>query len=99
MKQIFLSILALISFKAAACETPEAEFIGEIKNHTEIQRSESIVECSFEIQFSTYKASEVCPLDPVEVVRYQFPDSTCSLKDGDPVSGVLARRGSFIVIE
>lgn len=99
MKQILLSILALISLKAAACKTPEAQFIGHIKNYTETQRSESIVECSFEIQFSSYQASEVCPLDAVEVVSYQFPDPTCSLKDKDAVSGVLARRGSFIVIQ
>ncbi|MBC7465013.1 MAG: hypothetical protein H7256_03385 [Bdellovibrio sp.] len=89
----------LISSAVFACENQEAQFIGKVSNYTQLQLSESTIECYFNIQLSMLNSSQVCPLVEGEVVGYQFQDKDCSLKNGDPISGVLRRVGNWIVVE
>ncbi len=46
-----------------------------------------------------YYSSSVCPLDAIDLKGYQFQDPTCVQRENDLISGVIARRGSFFVIE
>ena len=99
MAKLIFFVCLLNSTFAAACDTQEAQFIGQVKNHIEHQRSESVTECTFEIEFSMYYSSSVCPLDAIDLKGYQFQDPTCVQRENDLISGVIARRGSFFVIE
>lgn len=77
---------------AMACDQQEAQFIGLVKNY-------SAANCSFEIEYSMFNPSYVCPLVPGEVSSLKFTDAACGLKNGDQVSGVLVKKDDSVVIE
>lgn len=93
MKNIILG-LALISAAAMssafAC-SPEAQFIGTVTNVS--------ADCSYEIDFSAYNHSQICPLGIDEALVTRFENKNCALKDGDAVSGYLIVKDSKVVIE
>ena len=99
MRICLFMILLMNAALAPACEPQEAQFIGKVKNISEIQKSEVSSECSFQIEVSTYNMSGTCPLDIDFVQPYVFQDLFCTKKNGDAVSGILVRTGSFIIIE
>jgi hypothetical protein len=78
---------------------PEAQFIGTVKNFSAVQKSESLVECTYQIEFSLFNPNQLCPLLLEETTEHQFIDSDCSHQNGEMLSGVLSKRGSFIVVE
>jgi hypothetical protein len=91
--------LALISTGSAmACEFQAAQFMGAVKNYREIQKNESVTECFYQIEFTQFNPSAECPLVEGEATTAQFQDYSCSMKDGDAVSGVLGKKGSFVFI-
>lgn len=93
MKNVILG-LALISSAAMssayACSAPEAQFIGIVKNAT--------AECTYEIEFTMYNPSMVCPLSIDEALTV-YTDKSCTLKNGDQVSGVLVVKDGNLEIE
>lgn len=105
MKKLMLGltvIAAAASFSANACDfgaQPEAQYIGKVKNFAQVQKSESLVECTYQIEFTRFDSSMVCPLDIDEVYSETFQDYSCSLKNGDQVSGYMARINDRIVLE
>jgi hypothetical protein len=99
MKMLLLLSLFILPLGAGACDLPQAQFIGRVKKHSITQRSESIVECSYQIEFLRFDSSTVCSLVIGEVTGYEFTDPSCAMEDDQPVSGVLTRRGEFIVPE
>lgn len=97
MKNMILAIALVLSSviaSAFACERPEAQFMGTVKNVSEISEV-----CFYEIEFSRFDSSVVCPLDISEVYSEKFQDSSCSLKDGDFVSGYMSLVNGKIVFE
>ena len=98
MKSLIIS-LCLISATAWTCENPEAQFIGQVFNWTENQKSESTSECYYQIKFLRFNQSGICGLEISQAASYQFQDMNCSLKDGMPTSGILSKKGNFLVIE
>ena len=93
-----LVITALLSAPSYSCQQ-EAQFIGKVKNWGEIQRSESTSECFYEIEYTMFNSSLVCPLDIDEVGGERFQDFDCNLKNGDQVSGYMSRVNDRIVLE
>ncbi len=93
MKNVILG-LALISTAAMssafAC-SPEAQFIGTV--------TKVAADCSYEINFSDYNHSQVCPLSIDEALVTRFENKNCALKDGDAVSGYLIVQDGKVVIE
>ena len=99
MKTLILTLIITLVSSAFACEQPEAQFIGRISNFTESHKDEATKECYFQIEFSRFNPSGICELDLSEAQAYQFQDYTCTLTNGKPISGILAKKGPFIVIE
>ena len=52
MRILFFTFLLLSATVASSCEPEEAQFIGKVKNFSEIQKSETTSECSFQIEIS-----------------------------------------------
>ncbi len=95
MKKLLSVILILAGTSALACGQQEAQFIGKVINHTKTQNG-----CTFEITYSMYNVSMVCPLDEGEVAGTKFEDVNCSLKNGAPISGYLVKKeGGSVYIE
>jgi hypothetical protein len=46
-----------------------------------------------------FNPSSVCPLDIEDTANVQFSDYSCTLHNGDQVSGVLVRKGGYISIQ
>ena len=92
MKNIILG-LALISSSAIssafAC-SPEAQFIGTVNNVT--------AECTYEINFTMFNPSMVCPLSIDEALTV-YTDKNCAVKNGDIVSGILVVKDNKVEIE
>ena len=100
MKNLFLSLGLLVAANSAlACSNPEAQFVGTVTNHQEYTSYEVLVECYYSVKFSEYKESGVCALDEQEASKAVFFDATCSLKDGDQVSGYLVVKDGEIAID
>ena len=98
MKSFFIG-LSLLSATAWTCENPEAQFIGQIYNWSENQKSETTSECYYQIKFVRFNESGICGLDISEAANYHFQDMNCSLKSGITTSGILTKKGHFLVIE
>lgn len=93
MKNIILG-LALTStalFSTAQACQQEAQFIGTVTNVS--------ADCSYKIDFSMYNVSMVCPLGIDEALMTRFKDASCTLKNGDQVSGILINLNDQIVID
>ncbi len=100
MKTIFLALAFLVSAQSVlACSNPEAQFIGKVTEYKKVGIDQYNYDCSFKIDFTSYQASGVCPLDSVEASQTEFIDTQCSLKNGDEVSGYLVVKNGQIVIE
>jgi hypothetical protein len=99
MLTLALASAAFLSTTVQACEQQEAQFIGNVKNHSEIQRSETTSECFYEIEYSMFNSSFICPLDIDEVLTEHFQDYECKLKNGDQVSGVIVKLNDKIILE
>lgn len=94
MKTAIALFSLAFSYSIFAC-TQEAQFIGTVVSH----RVKSNNECVFQVEgYRWFGPSYVCPLVPGEVSGYQFSDATCSLKNGDEISGVFIKTGDEIVI-
>ena len=93
MKNVILG-LALVSMSAMssafAC-SPEAQFIGKVRYVS--------ANCTYSIDFTFYNESRVCPLSIMDAEGARFEDKTCSLKEGELVSGYLVIKDNKIVIE
>lgn len=95
MRKLLSVVLLLAGTSAFACGQQEAQFIGKVMNHAKTQNG-----CTFEIYFTMYNVSGVCPLDEGEVAGTRFVDASCSLKDGAAVSGYLVKKdGGNVYIE
>ncbi len=81
---LFSAVLLLSSLPAFACENPEAQFIGTVKEHAQTDKT-----CAYKIQFRFFNASQLCPLDDMQASYTWFQDANCSLQDGAEVSGIL----------
>jgi hypothetical protein len=96
MKNLFLSLgLLIAAHNALACSNPEAQFIGKVVNHQE----SAAQGCTYNIDFSLYNESGVCPLDLQDAARTTFVDAACSLENGKTVSGYLVVKDDQIVVE
>ncbi|MBC7712447.1 MAG: hypothetical protein H7177_03865 [Rhizobacter sp.] len=92
MKNAILVLALFSSVTAIACQQ-EAQFIGKVTNYSK-------TDCSYDINFSMFNSSYVCPLDIDEAGPARLTDKSCSLKNGDPISGVLIRNSeNEIVLE
>jgi hypothetical protein len=100
MKMFITSLTALVSLSVFACNQ-EGQFIGTVKNFREIQKSESSRECFYAINYLQFNSSYICPLDIDEVSSLEFQDFSCSLKNGDQVSGVMVKfeNSENVIIE
>ena len=93
MKKLLVSFLVVFgSVVAQAACFQEAQFIGTVKNHNPIQKSESITECFYQIEYSMFNSSYSCPLVIGEASLAVFQDYTCAMKNGDKLSGVLVKN-------
>lgn len=102
MKNMILTMALFSSTlitSAFACDRPEAQFIGTVKNVSVQLGSESTKVCFYEIEFSSFNSSIVCPLDINDVYSEKFLDQSCSLKNGDFVSGYMSLVNGEIVFE
>ena len=86
MKNLFIVCAFLFSATAAlACDLPEAQFIGKVADYSKS-------DCSYKISFVEYNESGVCGLHMDDADYVYFTDASCSLKNGDEVSGFLIMR-------
>lgn len=93
MKTLLIAMTIFLSVNSAfACSNPEAQFIGNVSEYNSS-------ECSYKIEFSRYNESMICPLSSEEAASTVFVDKSCSLKNGDMVSGYLIVSEGKIVIE
>ena len=102
MKKLVVSLFVMSAFVAVSAQAciQEAQFIGQVKNYSEIQKSASIKECFYQIEFSMFNESYVCPLSIGEVSYLTHQDRSCSLKNGVQVSGILTKsEDGRVVIE
>jgi hypothetical protein len=90
---------ALFSTVNHACSPQRAQFIGTVTNLTTTQISQTVTECFYEVEISMFNSSYSCPLDIAEVSSARFQDQDCALKNGDQVSGVMAKINNLIVLE
>lgn len=99
MKNLVLAIGFLFSAGAALACNPEAQFIGKVTEYKKVRFDQNMFDCSFKINYTDYRTSMVCPLSESEASTTEFVDASCSLKDGDAVSGYLVVQDGQIVIE
>ncbi len=99
MKNLFLAIGFLFSIGSALACNPEAQFIGKVTEYKKERIDQNMFDCSFKISFTDYKESGVCPLAYADAVVTEFVDATCSLKNGNDISGYLIVKDNQIVIE
>ncbi len=100
MKVILFAVAFLVSAQSVlACSNPEAQFIGKVTEYKKVGVDQYLYDCSFKIDFTSYQASGVCPLDSAEASNTEFVDANCELKNGDEVSGYLVVKNGQIVIE
>ncbi len=99
MKNLVIAIGFLFSAGAALACNPEAQFIGKVTEYSKERLDQNVIECSFKINFTDYKESGVCPLSYYEASETRFADTSCSLKNGDQVSGYLIVKDGQVVIE
>lgn len=90
MIKSILSFLVFASSSAFACD-PEAQFIGNVSEYDHAT-------CTYRIRYTFFHHSTLCPLDRAEASTWTFEDNTCSLKEGDRISGYLVKEGDFIRI-
>lgn len=99
MKNLVLAIGFLFSAGSALACNPEAQFIGTVTEYSKDRLDQNVIECSFKIEFNDYKESGVCPLSYSDAATTRFADTSCSLKNGDQVSGYLIVKDGQVVIE
>lgn len=101
MRNLILGLLLVSAYSASACEIARTQFIGKVKNHYDVLTSENSSECFYQIEFNPEQwwPSAECSVSPGEVAGIEFRDASCALKEGDSVSGVIARSGDSIYIE
>jgi hypothetical protein len=89
MKSLLLIGILSLSFEAQSfeCSGPnnEAQFIGVVTDY-------NIKKCSYKIAFNRFNSSYVCPLSLEEVYDHTFFDESCSLYDGQNISGILLKN-------
>lgn len=90
MKFFILCAGVLFSLSSFACENQEAQFIGKVKSQPH---------CTFQIEYSMFNSSYVCPLVIGEVSGETFSDASCSLKNGDQISGIMHKIDGVLSIE
>lgn len=96
MKGLIVAISVLASYAALACQ-PEAQIIVHVKDVVKTTQG-----CSFGLSLDynrgdMWNMSYVCPLDYDVASSVSLTDASCSLKNGDVISGVLVQKedGSF----
>lgn len=100
MKNIVFAFAFLMgAHNALACSNPEAQFIGKVVNVKKIGIDQYNYDCTYNIEFTNYTASGVCPLDEVEASQTVFTDESCNLKNGDEISGYLIVKNDQVVID
>ncbi len=86
MKKYFVALSVLFSLKALAC-VPNALVILHVKDV--VQNAHG---CEFAVEMKkgdVWKADVTCPLDNDLLSSVVLPDSSCSIKEGARVDGVL----------
>ena len=99
MKNILVLAFFFVGQISMACGQHEAQFIGYVKNFQKVAVDQYIVDCSYEIEFTMFNSSMVCPLVIGEVSYLRFEDQSCQLKDGQQVSGVMVKIDGKVTIE
>ena len=85
MKMIMAFWVFVLGFQAFACDTFEAQFIGEVESVSETAQG-----CSVKLSsdFKFYAVHVLCPLYESDLVENEINVSSCDLKKGDQISGV-----------
>lgn len=97
---IFSLVMVALTSNAYDCKQKEAQFMGTVVNVQKDYLDQNVVECYFQIEFSSYSPHALCPLDYLNAASVKHLASSCqSVKEGDEVSGVLVQKNSFIYIE
>ncbi|MGZ5280530.1 MAG: hypothetical protein ACXWC9_11330 [Pseudobdellovibrionaceae bacterium] len=101
MKTLILSFAALlISFSVQAsseCTQEEAQFNGEIVDIQPVDENSSA--CTYRIEFSELTSSIACPMNEEHAWLSRLDSATCSLKEGEAVSGYLIFKDGILSIE
>lgn len=86
-----LALIFMSAMSSAFACSPEAQFIGKV---TDVE-----ADCTYSINFTLYNESGVCPLSIDEALATRFENRSCTLKNGDVVSGYLIIKDERVVIE
>ena len=98
MKTIIVLASLFVAQMSLACLQQEAQFIGHVKNFQK-EKDEHLVSCSYEIEYTMFNSSIVCPLFIGDVSELRFADESCQKQNGEQVSGVLVKKDDVVVIE
>jgi hypothetical protein len=99
MRNLILGLLLVSAYSASAADVTACQFIGKVKNHYDVLTSENSSECFYEIEFRAGWPNAECPMSHEEIAGTEFRDSHCLLNNGDQISGVIAKSGTYIYIE
>ncbi len=87
------------------CTQQEAQFIGTAKGLTSYEDQYAQTGfCSFQIEYTYFNSSRVCPLDEMEtrnkVLSFDLRNETCPVSyEGQQVSGILILKDGNLTIE
>ncbi len=88
-------LIMTMPFKSFAflkeCTQNEAQFFGNVINHEKHRIDQQQFECTYEISLTQFQPSGVCPLQDADVYNVKFSDESCSLKNGQELSGILVQ--------
>ncbi len=105
MKKTILILTSLVSLSSMAslynCTQNEAQFIGTVKDLRVHKIDQGIRDCYYKIEFSSYQAHGMCPLDEVKATATELLDYDCmmGLQNGDQISGYLVEKNGTISLE
>ena len=94
MKKLLSLTMVVLSFNTMACLSYDLEFIGVVRN---VLTQGDV--CTYQVTSTQYWENSECPLSPGEVDSALLVDSTCSLKNGDKISGIASKKGEVITID
>ena len=98
MKTIIVLASLFVAQMSLACLQQEAQFIGHVKNF-QSEKNGQQVSCSYQIDYTMFNSSYVCPLYIGEVSYLRFVDETCQKQNGEQVSGILVKKDDVVFIE
>ncbi len=83
------------------CTQNEAQFIGTVKELRVHRIDQGIRDCYFKVEFSSYQAHGLCPLDEGKASSVELLDYDCqmSLTNGDDISGYLVEKNGSVYLD